>query len=81
MFPMLARFALAAFVMAVLAPHPDRFALAIVRLDGALVPFAAFNGGRWEPAWPEADRATGVTDINNVPSVWRRRGEPVPTLW
>jgi hypothetical protein len=79
--PAIARFGLAVVVGTTLAPQPDRFTLAIVRLDGALVPFAAYDAGRWEPAWPEADQATEVTNIDNVPSVWRRRGERVPTSW
>jgi len=80
------RFALAlvwvAFTAATASGQPQRFALAIVRLDGAIVPFAAFDGGRWERAWPEADEATeSAGTIDGTPSVWRRRGERVPRVW
>ena len=59
----------------------QRFTVAIVRPDGALVPFAAHDAGPWERAWPEAEEATGVTSLDAVPSVWRKRGDPVPRVW
>lgn len=75
-------FALAALVTSAPAAQPQRFALAIVRLDGAIVPFAAYDGGRWERAWPEADEAIERTPtIDGVQSVWRKRGERVPQVW
>ena len=56
--------------------------MAIVRLDGSLVPFAAYDAGRWQRAWPEADEAIDAKPtVNNVPSVWRQRGERVPNVW
>ena len=62
--------------------QPQRFTLAIVGDDGRLVPFAAYDGGRWEKAWPEADEEPGGTPtLDNVPSVWRTRGDPVPLVW
>ena len=62
--------------------QPERFTLAIVRPDGRLVPFAAYDGGRWVMAWPEADEEPGSTPtLDNVPSVWRARGDPVPLVW
>jgi len=71
-----------AFTAATPSGQPQRFALAIVRLDGAIVPFAAFNGGRWERAWPEADEATeSAGTIDGTPSVWSKRGERVPRVW
>jgi hypothetical protein len=63
------------------AAQGQRFTVAIVRSDGALVPFAAYDAGRWERAWPEADEATDITAIDRVPSVWSRRGGRVPTIW
>jgi hypothetical protein len=72
--------AVAAFGLAV--AQPSRFTLAIVRLDGRLVPFAAYENGRWERAWPEAEgEAIETPTMENVASVWRRRGEPVPIRW
>ena len=62
--------------------QPEQFTLAIVRPDGRLVPFAASDGGRWVKAWPEADEQPGGTPtLDNVPSVWRARGDPVPLVW
>ena len=72
---------LAALVITSAAAQDQRFTVAIVRPDGGLVPFAAYDAGRWERAWPEADEATGITAIDSVPSVWRRRGGHVPTVW
>ena len=72
---------LAAMVITTAAAQGERFTVAIVRSDGALVPFAAYDAGRWERAWPEADEATDLKAVDNVPSVWRRRGAPVPDVW
>jgi hypothetical protein len=62
--------------------EPRRFVLAIVRLDGRVVPFASYDGHRWERAWPDAVEAiVGTPTIDNTPSVWRKRGDRVPTVW
>jgi len=56
--------------------------LAIVRFDGHLVPFAAYDNGRWERAWPEADESVGGTpSLETTPSIWRRAGQQVPLVW
>lgn len=73
--------ALAFLAASTSAVQPERFTLAIVRHDGGIVPFAAYDGGQWERAWPEADQAIDVTSIDNLPSVWRKRGERVPNIW
>jgi hypothetical protein len=72
---------LAALVITSLAAQGQRFTVAIVRPDGGLIPFAAYDAGRWERAWPEADEATDAKIIDSVPSVWRRRGGRVPDVW
>ena len=72
---------LAALVITSLAAQGQRFSVAIVRPDGGLVPFAAYDAGRWERAWSEAGEATDATVIDSVPSVWRRRGGRVPDVW
>ena len=71
---------LAAFALAASAAQ-QRFAVAIVRPDGRLVPFAAHEDGRWEPAWPTPEYAPGRPSIADVQSAWRKRGEPVPRTW
>ena len=74
------------------ASEPPSSVVAIVRTDGRLVPFAAWNGTSWERAWPAADEAiparinveTGLpapTDVDAVPSIWSRREERVPRNW
>jgi hypothetical protein len=59
--------------------QPRRFAVAIVRTDGRLVPFAAWNGGGWQRAWPEIFEAAGSPAA--IDEVWLRRGQRVPRLW
>ena len=72
---------LAAMVITSAAAQGQRFTVAIVRPDGALVPFAAYDAGRWERAWPEPDEATDAKAVDSVPSVWRRRDGRVPDVW
>jgi hypothetical protein len=72
---------LVALVITSAAAQDQRFTVAIVRPDGGLVPFAAYDAGRWERAWPEADEATDITAVDSVPSVWTRRGGRVPNVW
>jgi hypothetical protein len=73
---------IATTLAATTAAQPQRFALAIVRLDGRMVPFAAYESGQWERAWPEADEATeGTPTVDGTPSVWRKRGAHVPVVW
>jgi hypothetical protein len=74
--------AVAIFLVSPVHAQPRKLALAIARLDGRLVPFAAYEAGRWERAWPEADEATDETlKIDETPSIWRRSGARVPRLW
>lgn len=80
--PTVTLLALAALLVSTAGAQPPRFAIAIVRLDGRLVPFASYDGNRWEKAWPEPDEAiASKPTIDEVPSVWRRRGERVPDIW
>jgi hypothetical protein len=75
-------FALAASATVTFSGQPLRFAVAIVRPDGAIVPFAAYDDGRWERAWPEADNAIErAGTIDGTQSIWRKRGERVPRDW
>jgi hypothetical protein len=73
--------AVTVLAISVFAAQLQRFAIAIVRPDGAIVPFAAYDSGRWEQAWPEADEATAIRAIDDAPSVWSRRRERVPNTW
>jgi len=75
----------AAAAIALAAPaaaQSERFALAMVRFDGRLVPFAAYDRGRWQRAWPEADHDVDAPrTVDDVDSIWRRRRERVPRVW
>jgi hypothetical protein len=74
--------ALAASAAANPSAQSMRFAVAIVRPDGAIVPFAAYDDGRWERAWPEADNAIErAGTIDGTKSIWRKRGQRVPRVW
>ena len=73
--------ALAAALAATGGAQAERFVVGIVRLDGRIVPLAAYDAGAWERAWPEADRTAMTTAIDATASVWTRRGDPVPRVW
>ena len=58
------------------------FTIAIVRPDGRMVPFAAYDAGEWLAAWPEPREAfDDVAAPDAVPSIWRTRGQRVPDVW
>jgi len=82
----LMRLALGAAVAALLMPTVGaeslRFAVAIVRLDGGVVPFAAYEDGQWDRAWPQADEGIDASaTMEDTPSIWRKRGARVPAVW
>src|SRR5262249_19170454 len=69
------RYALAsaAIVVAVgaAAPAPDAFSLAIMRRDGAVIPFATFDGRAWRNDWPPATtNLTVPINVGSVPKAW-----------
>jgi hypothetical protein len=66
-----------------LQPQPDhdgRGAVAILRRDGLLFPFASFNRDNWRASWP-----IGISDVeipvslDDVPERWL--GTPTPKQW
>ena len=61
----------AAVVAMGLAPPRAAFSLAVLRRDGAVIPFASFDGGSWRNAWP-APRVELTVPINldSVPKRW-----------
>src|SRR5262245_20614055 len=66
----------------------DHLVLAVVRNDGILLPFAAFNGRKWAAPWPFLQRNFGPTTIElpvnlaSVPRQWWGGKEPgVWRLW
>jgi hypothetical protein len=74
--------AVAGILVPIASAQSQRFAVGIVRLDGRLVPFAAFDGARWERAWPQADERVATPEsVDSVDSVWRRQRRRVPRSW
>jgi len=68
--------------MPIASAQSQRFALGIVRLDGRLVPFAAFDGARWQRAWPQADDDVATPEsVDGVDSIWQRQRRRVPRIW
>jgi len=61
---------------------PGHLVLAVVRNDGILLPFAAFNGRKWSAPWPFLQRNFGPTTIElpvnlaSVPRDWWGGKEP-----
>ena len=60
----------------------DHLVLAVVRDDGILLPFAAFNGRKWSAPWPVLQRPFGPSTIElpvnlaSVPRDWWGGKEP-----
>ena len=79
----IATIVIALAVSAVAAPaQGPELALAQVRPDGILVPFAVFDGAKWVDAWPEpSDKHRLDRMIAAVPSYWRERQRQVPQVW
>jgi hypothetical protein len=81
--------ALAAVVFAALvpvpaaqSPTPPELALAMIRPDGILTPFAAFDGKTWTAAWPEPqDKMVLDRMIEHVQSYWKQRRRAMPLAW
>jgi len=53
------------------ADSPERFSLAVLRLDGLLLPFASYDGRRWKNTWPLPPRRVDVPiQLADVESKW-----------
>jgi hypothetical protein len=60
------------------------FLVAVLRRDGIVSPFAAFDGKRWEAPWPSSLRFQEIPiDIESVPRKWWGKTGPVEqvTAW
>lgn len=54
----------------------DRFSVGVLRRDGVLIPFAAFDG-RWSSPWPSAVRGLELPiTLDDVPERWWGRTPP-----
>jgi hypothetical protein len=52
------------------APAKPAFSLGILRRDGVLLPFAAFNGRDWTIPWPDSDSGQLPINLDDVPKKW-----------
>lgn len=56
--------------LAAAAPKPS-FDLAVLRRDGIMIPFAAFNGREWSAPWPASDSGVALPiGLDDVPKKW-----------
>jgi len=50
---------------------PVAFSVGILRRDGAMIPFATFDGRRWRNDWPGPNPSVSVPiNLSNVPKKW-----------
>lgn len=63
--------ALAIGVVLSAAPSRDAFGAGVLRRDGVIVPFAAFDGKRWTSAWPAPALDLDIpVNLAGIPSRW-----------
>jgi hypothetical protein len=61
---------------------PGRFTVGVLRRDGIIVPFAAFDGKRWSAPWPPpAIDLTVPIGLRAVPSKWWGPGKTALETW
>ncbi len=68
----------------ILANEAPSFALAVLRRDGVLVPFASYHEGKWAATWPVPGKAFIVpVTLGDVPADWWWKAPPTEkwTLW
>jgi len=60
---------------------PGAFGVGVLRRDGILIPFAAFDGKRWRSPWPQPQALNLVVPINlaSVPARWWGPTGPLDT--
>jgi hypothetical protein len=69
--PLALLLAMAFVVGAAAAPAETPFALGVLRRDGILLPFAAFNGHEWRVTWPATDTDAALPiSLSDVPQKW-----------
>ena len=52
------------------APPPNsKFTVAVLRRDGILIPFAAFNGRMWTAPWPSDPQILPIS-LSDIPKAW-----------
>jgi hypothetical protein len=66
------------------AADPEPFVLGILRRDGVVSPFAAFDGKYWSAPWPDTLRYLEIPiTLDGVPRKWWGKGGPPTdmTIW
>jgi hypothetical protein len=75
---------LAAASLGAAEPRTEAFAVGVMRRDGVLVPFAAFDGKRWVATWFAPTREMQIPiNLQSVPKSWWGPTTPQPEwqLW
>jgi hypothetical protein len=63
-----------------IAADPRAFTVGVLRRDGVVIPFAAFDGKHWEAVWPDPQPDPEVPiDLRNVPKKWWGPAGPFDT--
>ena len=64
-----------------LQERSSAFVLGVLRRDGLVTPFAAFDGRRWRARWPDVMRNTELPiSLDNVPESWWGLEKPPRTM-
>jgi hypothetical protein len=67
-----------------ISQNPEPFTLGVLRRDGIVIPFAAFDGKRWSAPWPEDTQFLELPiSIDAIPGKWwGKAGAPTElTIW
>jgi hypothetical protein len=76
--PLLAVGALCASVVSAAEPPSATFTLGVLRRDAMVVPFAAYDGKRWENHWPPPGQGVDVpVNLRSVPGRWWGKSGPL----
>jgi hypothetical protein len=60
------------------APRPGAFALGILRRDGMLMPFGAFDGKHWRNVWPVPGQSVNMPIVTaDIPKGWWPDKQPL----
>jgi hypothetical protein len=52
------------------ADKDGKFSLAVLRRDGLMIPFAAFNGRAWSVPWPGSSNVPLPISLSDIPKTW-----------
>jgi hypothetical protein len=70
--------ALLASVVSAAESPPATFTLGVLRRDAMVVPFATYDGKRWENHWPQPSQGVDIpVNLRSVPRRWWGQGGPL----